>query len=85
MANVVTLNDRETSPLAVLMDSRKGIPVGERDIRVEDWLNDKIQVGADLDINSLDALLESVEAQKNLLEDQVCIVAELMSPAHNVI
>jgi len=62
---------RERSPLAVLLDPKTDIPLGERDIRVEDWLNDKMQSGADLDSQNLDSLLENVETQKKLLEEQV--------------
>ena len=43
----------------------------ERDIRVEDYLNDKLQTYADLE--NLDALLESVKAQQGLLRQQVCL------------
>ena len=39
------------------------------DIRVEDFLNDKLQTGSDLD--SIDALLEDVKAQQVLLRQQV--------------
>lgn len=41
----------------------------DRDIRVEDYLNDKLQTAADLD--NLDALLENVQDQQNLLKEQV--------------
>jgi len=62
---------RNRSPLAVLLDPNTDIPLGERDIRVEDYLNDKIQTNTDLE--SLKSLVASVEAQKEQLEDQVCI------------
>lgn len=42
----------------------------DRDIRVEDYLNDKLQTAADLD--NLDALLENVRDRQNLLKEQVC-------------
>lgn len=42
----------------------------DRDIRVEDYLNDKLQTAADLD--NLDPLLETVQDQQNLLKEQVC-------------
>ena len=45
------------------------IPLGERDIRVEDYLNDKIQTAADL--GDISSLLASVELQKTQLESQV--------------
>jgi hypothetical protein len=61
--------DRDRSPLAVLLDPKTDIPLGERDIRVEDYLNDKIQTTTDLD--SLKNLIANVEAQKQQLEDQV--------------
>jgi hypothetical protein len=60
---------RDRSPLAVLLDPNTDIPLGERDIRVEDYLNDKIQTATDLE--SLESLIASVEAQKQQLEDQV--------------
>lgn len=41
----------------------------ERHIRVEDFLNDKLQTSADL--ANIDALLEDVKAQQNLLQQQV--------------
>ena len=41
----------------------------ERDIRVEDYLNDKLQTTADLE--NLDALLENVRGQQGLLKKQV--------------
>lgn len=41
----------------------------DRDIRVEDYLNDKLQTAADLD--NLDALLENVQDQQILLKKQV--------------
>jgi len=57
------------SPLAILLDPKTDIPLGERDIRVEDYLNDKIQTATDFE--SLNSLVASVEAQKQQLEDQV--------------
>lgn len=41
----------------------------ERDIRVEDYLNDKLQTSADLE--NLDALLDNVLQQQTLLKQQV--------------
>lgn len=41
----------------------------ERDMRVEDYLNDKLQTATDLD--NLDSLLENVQTQQNLLKRQV--------------
>ena len=48
----------------------------ERDGRVEDYLNDKLQTYADLE--NLDSLLETVKEQQGLLSQQVrfqCIMA----------
>ena len=59
----------DRSPLASLLDPKTDSPLGERDIRVEDYLNDKIQTATDFE--SLDRLIASVEAQKLQLEDQV--------------
>ncbi len=42
---------------------------GEKDIRVEDFLNDKLQTSSDL--ANIDALLEDVKAQQVLLQQQV--------------
>ena len=44
----------------------------ERDVRVEDFLNDKLQTHADLE--NLDSLLENVREQQSLLKQQVCIL-----------
>lgn len=63
--------DRERSPVAILLDPARDIPLGERDIRVEDFLNDKIQTTSDL--GDLDSLIASVERQKEQLEEQVRI------------
>ena len=41
----------------------------DRDIRVEDYLNDKLQTYADLD--NLDSLLQNVKDQQALLKQQV--------------
>lgn len=41
----------------------------ERDVRVEDYLNDKLQNSADLE--NLDALLANVLQQQTLLKQQV--------------
>lgn len=60
---------REKSPIAVLLNPKSDIPLGERDIRVEDYLNDKIQTAADL--GDISSLLASVELQKKQLEAQV--------------
>jgi hypothetical protein len=64
-----SLISREKSPVAVLLNPQKDIPLGERDIRVEDYLNDKIQTAADL--GDISSLLASVELQKKQLETQV--------------
>lgn len=60
---------RERSPVAILLDPARDIPLGERDIRVEDFLNDKIQTAFDL--GNLESLIASVETQKQQLEEQV--------------
>ena len=54
----------------LVMDSSR-ILSEERDIRVEDYLNDKLQTTADLDV--LDSILENVRNQQNLLKEQVCV------------
>lgn len=45
----------------------------ERDIRVEDYLNDKLQNSTDL--SNIDTLLEGVKAQQALLQQQVGTLA----------
>lgn len=60
---------RERSPIAVLLNPETDVPLAERDIRVEDWMNDKIQTVADL--ADFSSLLASVETQKQQLEYQV--------------
>lgn len=63
---------REHSPIAVLAD-RKAIDVGERDIRVDDYLNDKLQTESDF--ADLDSLIASVETQHIQLQEQVGNIA----------
>lgn len=53
----------------MLLNPQTDIPLGERDIRVEDFLNDKIQTAADL--GDISSLLASVELQKTQLESQL--------------
>lgn len=60
---------RGVSPLAVLSNPARDIPAGERDLRVEDYINDKIQTTADL--KDLDSLIAKVEEQKKVLQLQV--------------
>jgi hypothetical protein len=58
----------ERSPVAVLMDL-KAISEGEEDIRMDDYLNDKLQTAADF--TNLESLIASVETQRIQLQDQV--------------
>ena len=41
----------------------------EHDVRVEDYLDDKLQTGADLE--NIDTLLENVVKQQSILQQQV--------------
>ena len=41
----------------------------ERDVRIEDYLDDKLQTSADLE--NIDTLLENVVKQQQLLQQQV--------------
>jgi hypothetical protein len=61
--------NRDQSPVAILLDPQKDIALGERDIRLEDYLNDKFQVPADFE--NLESILASVEIQKEQLDKQV--------------
>ncbi|CZT42701.1 related to Rad50-interacting protein 1 [Rhynchosporium secalis] len=61
--------ERERSPVAVLLNPRKDIPSGETDIRVEDYLNDKIQTATDL--GNISSLLASVQLQQKQLQTQL--------------
>lgn len=61
--------NRGNSPLSVLRDPKNEIPRGEQDIRLDDYLNDKIQTTSDF--KNLASLIASVEDQKKLLEEQV--------------
>jgi type IV pilus biogenesis protein CpaD/CtpE len=60
---------RAQSPVAILLDPQTDIPLGEGDIRLEDYLNDKIQTRADL--ANLASLMKNIELQKKQLEEQV--------------
>lgn len=60
---------RDHSPLAVLLDPKQDIPQAELDIRLDDYLNDKIQTAADF--GGLANLIANVDIQKKQLEDQV--------------
>lgn len=60
---------RESSHLASLNDPRSANARGEQEIRLDDYLNDKIQTT--LDFKNLANLIASVEDQKKLLEEQV--------------
>ena len=54
--------------IAIRLDLESAL-IEERDIRVDDYLNDKLQIAADLE--SLDSLLLSVQSQQTLLRKQV--------------
>lgn len=56
--------------LAIRLDTSRNSGE-ERDIRVEDYLNDKLQTIADLE--NLDSLLENVRNQHLLLTQQACL------------
>lgn len=67
--SAATVHRRRSSPLTKIQDPAREIPAGEMDIRVEDYLSDKIQTAADL--KDLDSLISKVEEQKKLLQLQV--------------
>jgi hypothetical protein len=54
--------------IAIRLDLESAL-IEERDIRVDDYLNDKLQIAADLE--SLDLLLLNVKTQQTLLRSQV--------------
>lgn len=54
--------------IAIRLDS-ESVLSEERDIRVDDYLNDKLQIDADLE--NLDSLLLNVKSQQTLLRKQV--------------
>ena len=54
---------------SLLGDHGPDFMLEEGDIRLEDYLNDKIQIATDFD--NLDGLFVSVETQKQQLEEQV--------------
>lgn len=60
---------REQRSLSFAHDPKADGSHGEADVRLEDYLNDKIQTRADL--ASLASLMANVELQKKQLEDQV--------------
>jgi hypothetical protein len=60
---------RDKSPLAVLLNPKDNIPRGEKDIRLEDYLNDKIQTGNDF--TNLENLIANVDLQKEQLQKQL--------------
>lgn len=53
----------------VLQGKERRISAEERDARVEDYLNDKLQTSADLE--NLETLLNNIRNQQNLLKKQV--------------
>lgn len=55
--------------------------LGHGDVRVQDYLDDRLQTGADLD--SLDSLLENVRTQQGLLRKQVFHSASYVNQALN--
>ncbi|TAQ87617.1 hypothetical protein B7494_g4067 [Chlorociboria aeruginascens] len=60
---------RESSPIGIILDPQNNITSEERDIRLEDYLNDKIQT--DADFGNVDSLMANVEIQKRQLEEQL--------------
>lgn len=60
---------RDKSPLAVLIDPQRMNPELEKDVRLEDYLNDKIQTSTDF--GNLKSLIANVDLQKKQLEKQV--------------
>jgi hypothetical protein len=64
------LISRDRSPVAVLLAPGVDIPLGENNIRLHDYLNDKFQTS--LDLKNIDGILASVEKQKEQLDKQVC-------------
>ncbi len=59
------------SPVAIISDISQ-VEAGEVDIKVDDYLNDKLQTLADY--ASVDTLLEQVEIQRVQLDQQVSLM-----------
>lgn len=70
---------REGSPIAIVRD-RQDITSSEDDIRLDDYLNDKLQTAADFE--DLDSLIASVEEQRSQLQSQVCLPIFILSLAN---
>lgn len=64
-----SLAKNRAAPVAVLLDPKSDIPLGEKNVKLDDYLNDKIQTRADF--ATLPSLLAKVEAQRRDLERQV--------------
>ncbi|TVY16092.1 RAD50-interacting protein 1 [Lachnellula arida] len=60
---------RDISPLAVLLDPQRNNPMLEKDVRLEDYLNDKIQTSTDF--GNLKSLIANIDLQKKQLEKQL--------------
>lgn len=60
---------REHSSFTVNARSEEHVPLAERDTRLDDYLNDKLQIEPDL--KNLASLIANVEIQKKQLEEQV--------------
>jgi len=63
-----SVSRNERNPIAILRNS-SSISEGEHDIRLDDYLNDKLQTAADF--QNLDSLIANVEEQRVQLLNQV--------------
>jgi hypothetical protein len=73
MPDLVNMPTREGhTPVAVLLYPETDIPIVEKNVKLDDYLNDKIQTKADF--ASLPSLIVKVEGQRRDLEKQASTI-----------
>ncbi len=81
MAATITEMNRQGTPIAVLRDKRD-VMSSEDDLRLDDYLNDKLQSVDDL--QDLDSLIAGVEKQRSQLQGQVRCPSSNYTTSHMV-